>query len=207
MALPAAVKNELSQLMHDARTGSKLVASVDAVMKVLRQHNLCWKQRIAASQVGCHPLNRDGMGLNPSEVHSLISDILAVGFSMEEVKGICIEVPAEDTVIRQFNEALADKSSGKLARVEGVQIRYASVAGSHLNAGLNCFRMSVRHDADKAVCSDGRLSMAKLKEVDRLYFEAAESGLEWTVISAAVAKEWPELPALVQSSANVATHN
>jgi len=90
--------------------------------------------------VGVHPHNRDGVGVSVSEVHSLINDILAVGFSKEEAgKCVCIEVGAADAHIRDFNDRLSAMSNGKLCNVQPQATRHASVAGSHLNAGINCW--------------------------------------------------------------------
>jgi hypothetical protein len=90
--------------------------------------------------VGVHPHNRDGVGVSVSEVHSLIDDILAVGFSKEEAgKCVCIKVGAADAHIRDFNDRLSAMSNGKLGNLQPQATRHASVAVSHLNAGINCW--------------------------------------------------------------------
>ena len=83
MAISQEVKVEIGKLISDAKSGNKLVSSVAAIIEILEKHQVAWRQRIHASQVGVHPHNRDGVGVSVSETHSLIDDILAVGFSKE----------------------------------------------------------------------------------------------------------------------------
>ena len=206
MAITNEVKAEIMKHIIDAKSGNKLVSSVAAVVDVLEKNNLAYRQRIHSSQVGVHPHNRDGVGVSVSEVHSLIDDILAVGFSKEEAgKSICLEVDATDTQIRGFNDRLAATSNGRLAALQPQALRYASVAGSHLNAGINCWLQGLPHDGQLAT-SNGCLSVALLKEHDVQYWDACENGLQWLVVSSQIPKMFPELPHLLQSSMNVASH-
>ena len=205
MAISAEVKVEIAKLINDAKSGNKLVSSVAGIIDLLEKHQLAWRQRIHASQVGVHPHNSDGVGVSVSETHSLIDDILAVGFSKEEAgKSVCIEVGPTDGHIKDFNQRLTATSNGKLGSLQ-MTMRYASVAGSHLNAGINCWLQGLPHDG-KVGTSNGCLSQAMLKEQDLLYWDACEHGLQWLVISSQVPPEFPELPHLLQSSMNVASH-
>ena len=206
MAITNEVKAEIMKHINDAKSGNKLVSSVAAVVDVLEKNNLAYRQRIHSSQVGVHPHNRDGVGVSVSEVHSLIDDILAVGFSKEEAgKSICLEVDATDTQIRGFNDRLAAMSNGRLGTMQPQALRYASVAGSHLNAGINCWLQGLPHDGQLATFN-GCLSVALLKEHDVQYWDACENGLQWLVVSSQIPKMFPELPHLLQSSMNVASH-
>ena len=163
MAISQKVKVEIAKLINDAKSGNKLVSSVAAIIDLLEKHQLAWRQRIHASQVGVHPHNRDGVGVSVSETHSLFDDILAVGFSKEEAgKSVCIEVGPTDGHIRDFNQRLTAMSNGKLGSLQ-MAMRYASVAGSHLNAGINCWLQGLPHDG-KVATSNGCLSLAMLKE-------------------------------------------
>ena len=83
-------------------------------------------------------------------------------------------------------------------------IRFASVAGSHLNAGVNCWLQSLPHSGSGTL--DGKLSVALLKEIDLSYCTATRDGLTWLVIGMTVVKTFPEIPALLQSAGNVASH-
>lgn len=208
MMLPDEVKKDAQAcLLECKRDGGKLVSSVSAIIELLQKHQLAWKQRIHASQVGVHPHNRDGVGVSVSETHSLIQDVLGVGFSKEEAsRSVCIEIGAKDSVmIQQFNERLSAQSNGKLATLQPHGMRYASVAGSHLNAGLNCWLQGCSHDGSVGT-ADGKLSMARLKEIDQAYHDAVCEGLEWTVIASSAAEAYPELAVMIQSAMNVGAH-
>ena len=53
---------------------------------------------------------------------------------------------------------------------------------------------------------NGRLNLELLKSSDRLFAEAAESGMTWKVIGAKAVQEFPEIPALLQAAANCSGH-
>ena len=122
------------------------MSMIDKILALLKKSGLAWSQKLLPHQVGCHPRNRDGLGISTSEVHGLITDIVQVGFSPEEVRCICFETDPSKTEVVDFNRRLHQESAGKLASLNTELIRYASVAGSHLNAGLNCWIHGVMHD-------------------------------------------------------------
>ena len=126
MAIPQEVADKVQQKLAEARDGTKLVSTVDAVLKILQAHSLAWRQTILPPHVGVHQMNRDGLGL--------IDDVLSVGFARDEVRGVCFEVQHSNEATRKFNEKMVAESGGNLAPLDAASIRYASVAGSHLNA-------------------------------------------------------------------------
>lgn len=206
MAISAEVRAEIASLMKKAKRGEKLVSMIDKILALLKKSGLAWSQKLLPHQVGCHPRNRDGVGISTSEVHGLITDILQVGFSPEEVRCICLETDSSETEVVDFNRRLQKESAGKLASLNTELIRYASVAGSHLNAGLNCWIHGVTHDNPACTGQDGKLSIAKLAEMDKAYHAACVEGLPWLVVARDVGKEFPEFPNLLQSSMNVSSH-
>ena len=203
MAMSSDLQTEIGRLIAQSRDHGKLSSAAEQITKVLLQHGLAYKQKIQPWHVGIHPQNRDGLGVSSNEVHSLISDILQVGFSWEEAsRSICVEVDPSDQKMKEFNTKLSQQAGGKLAFLDN--IRFASVAGSHLNAGLNCWLQSLEHSGSGTL--QGRLSVALLKELDRQYYEATQDGLTWLVIGITVVKTFPDIPALLQSAGNVASH-
>ena len=206
MAISAELKAEIMALLEKAKGGEKLVSMIDKILALLKKSGLAWSQKLLPHQVGCHPRNRDGLGISTSEVHGLITDIVQVGFSPDEVRCICFETDPSKTEVVDFNRRLHRESAGKLASLNTELIRYASVSGSHLNAGLNCWIHGVMHDNPACTGPDGKLSLAKLSEMDKAYHAACTEGLPWLVVSSQVDHEFPELPHLLQSSMNVASH-
>ena len=67
----------------DKKDGKKLVSTMDEVMKLLEYLGLAWSQRIRPQQVGVEPSNRDGVGVNAEDVHSLGADIFVMGVVLE----------------------------------------------------------------------------------------------------------------------------
>lgn len=199
MPLLPTLRTQIAKQMEEARDGSRLVSSMQGILQMLKSHNLAWDQVIVPAQVGVHSSNRDGLGLSSSEVRSLIDDVLAVGFSKSEVKGIALELVPGDQTCKMFNKALAESSAGSLAMLDPSAIRFASVAGSHLNAGLNCWLQGVVHNGQ-------RLSLAHLSEVDHEYWSACTNGTSWTVVSYEIEQAFPDFPVLLQSSCNVGNH-
>ena len=206
LAISAEVRAEIMALMEKAKHGEKLVSMIDKILTLLEKSGLAWSQKLLPHQVGCHPRNRDGLGISTSEVHGLITDIVQVGFSPEEVRCICTETDPSETGVVDFNRRLQKESAGKLASLNTELIRYASVAGSHLNAGLNCWIHGVMHGNTACTGQDGKLSMAKLAEMDKAYHAACTEGLPWLIFARDVGKEFPDFPNLLQSSMNVSSH-
>ena len=111
-----------------------------------------------------HPLNRDGYGVNPRDVHSLVSGIASVRFDAGQTHPICTEILPSDTELVSFNQALADGSNGLLPPMANC-MRYASLANSHTNAALRCILASVPHD-DPDLCTHGHLSLGVIRQKD-----------------------------------------
>ena len=81
--IPADVDVRVTELLAGASTGDKLVNTVHQIMVLLRENGLVTSMRLLPSAVGVHPKNRDGTGLNSADVHTLLSNLLEVGFVAE----------------------------------------------------------------------------------------------------------------------------
>ncbi|CAE7534678.1 unnamed protein product [Symbiodinium sp. CCMP2592] len=184
-----------------AAEAGKLVQSMDSLHQFLVQQGLAWKQVIHCQHIGVHEQNRDGLGCSCSHVHELLTSIATIGFSQQEVKGICVEVPsgAEGDSIRDFNEKLIGGSSGKLAPLTG--IRYASIVGSHANQASRCFWFKITHE-DNRLTNDGVLSLERLQSHDAAWARSIREGHEWLVISYEIAQLFPQYCLLAQASGN-----
>ena len=118
MPISAEVRAEITTLMEKVKRGEKLVSMIDKILALLKKSGLAWSQKLLPHQVGCHPRNCDGVGISRSKVHGLITDILQVGFSPEEIRCICLETDPSETEVVEFNRRLQKESAGKLASVE-----------------------------------------------------------------------------------------
>ena len=200
MAIPQEVADKVQQKLAEARDGTKLVSTVDAVLKILQAHSLAWRQTILPPHVGVHQMNRDGLGLNSSEVHALIDDVLSVGFARDEVRGVCFEV-------QHSNEA-----TRKIQWKDGCRKRRQSrplgcCEHSICIGGRVTFKRWIELLAPVNQATRGQpLSLARLQEIDAEYYKACMEGTSWLVVSSQVESKWPELPGMIQAANNTASH-
>lgn len=178
--LTASVRDQIQSLLAKAEDGS-MVQAIRGLFKVLKDNSLMYQLRIKSSLIGVHEDNRDGYGVNPWDVHTLLSDIFDVGFDESEIKCVCIEIDHQSTATVDFNRSLVAQSGGLLAPVES--LKFASLCGSHTNQCLRALSASIQHGND-AMCIDGRLSLEKVRSKDKAFAVAAECGLVWWVLNA-----------------------
>jgi hypothetical protein len=67
LAISAEVRAEIMALMEKAKHGEKLVSMIDKILTLLEKSGLAWSQKLLPHQVGCHPRNRDGLGISTSK--------------------------------------------------------------------------------------------------------------------------------------------
>ena len=108
---------------------------------------------------------------------------------------ICIEMyGAEQTAMVEFNNRLAQQAQGLLPGFKDDEVymcKYASLAGSHTNAGLRCINAGLSHPIQdsKIVHNEGRFDLSRVQQVDSGLHQACVNGLRWTVVNdAEVAK-------------------
>lgn len=196
--------------MKKAQAG-QLSQNVTAILGLLERNQLLWKSRISPLHVYIHPSNRDGYGVNPQDCRSLINDIAAIGWNWALASpAVAFEIPTEiptegatREAIASFNHTLYATSQGSLPPVKEAFMRYASVGCSHTNTALRMIHAQCAHDG--ALSSNGVLNADLLRQHDADFFDAYQSGLQWSVISSSVSEEFPELPSLIQEALNLAS--
>ena len=132
------------------------------------------KQQLARDQVGTHPANGDGLGLNSQDVMELIAAICEVGFDDSVPNPLCVEIPLNDRRIFDFNRVLIEQSNGILPERNVNVMKCASISSSHANAALRCL-------------IHGSLGCPGMHD----------DGLTWRVISHQVLNEFPGVPNLL----------
>ena len=155
MALSPDVCKQIEDLLKKAETGS-LVASASRALAVLEQHNHAFQAKISSRHVVCHPANRDGCGVCAADVHSLLSDILSIGFDPSQPKPVCVECSG-DGAIEAFNTCLVEDSAGMLAPVIPGSCKYASLSSSHTNQVLRLLAAGCSHVHDSEAGAPGPL--------------------------------------------------
>lgn len=200
MPLSQEVKTALEQFIKQAENGGH-VAAMSNMFQYLKAHNLCYTHRVNPSLVHVHPQNRDGIGVYPTEVRTLLSDIGDAGWSWSEVKAIATEVPSLDRSVEDFNRQLVANSNGLLPEVRPGTVKYASLSATHTNMVLRLFAAAEKHP-DERFTTSGTLSMEKLSKHDPAFEDAVRHGLHWEILSSEVLVAFPELAGLIQLTAN-----
>ena len=199
MVISAELESEVSQLLVAAGDGEKLVAVVQQVMSLLEKNKHVHKLRAPPHLVGCHPSNRDGLGLSAPDVADLLQSILQVGYVASRVFAVAAEVDSD--YVRTWNEQLVQSAQGQLGIMDGSMLKIVSLCGSHTNFSLRILLDGVPHSYEPATV-DGKLNLARVQELDPGLAQAAREGLPWQIILAEVATRWPEFLHMVQSAGN-----
>ena len=199
MVLTREVERELHDLLDAAMKGSHVQHMAKFCQK-LKEHNLMYRSRVHCCHVHVHPANRDGVGVHPSEIHTLLSDIGAAGWDWKECRAVAVEVHGNVSVLN-FNQNLWQSARGLLSPIEEGTVKFASLSCTHTNQVLRLFHYGMEH-SDEKYTSHGKLSKEKLRLLDSEYHDAVEHGLWWDVISAEVLGKFPSLPTMLQACYN-----
>ncbi|CAJ1412726.1 unnamed protein product [Effrenium voratum] len=199
MVLTDDVKQSIGQLLAKAEAGDGLVKAGEQVLELLRGCNVVQRMRLPPKAVGIHPSNRDGLGINALDVHSLINDVLEVGFVPSLVHAVATEIDGREQ--RQWNEDLVASAGGALGVLEGDSLRAVSLCGGHTNFMLRCFLDGVQHE-EGPVTLNGKLSLEALQKTDPCFHQAAVQGVEWDLVPLQVLREWPQLADVIQRAGN-----
>ena len=114
-AMSSAVKSQIRTLLNQAQGSVGLLKTMNEVYAVLRDNHLMFKQKLHAKHIGCHESNRDGLGVAPDHVHSLIQDFYDFGYLENEIKWMAVELQGKNGEgTRAYNEELVRNSNGLL---------------------------------------------------------------------------------------------
>jgi hypothetical protein len=195
------LKGEIEAILVEAETGA-LVPAIKSLFETLRRAGLMYEIKLQPRMVGCHPSNRDGYGINPHDVHSLLFDIYGIGFSLDELKAVCVEI-GDDHSIVEWNLEMVLESHGMLAPVIAAFLKYASLMGGHTNQGFRALSHGCLSDNEEMTLG-GKLSIEKIKDRDPALAMAAVHGVTWQVITSATVAAFPRMCGLVQAAGNAA---
>ena len=185
-------------------SGTGFLAAFADICSILEMHKLANRCMVPNKNVNVHPSNRFGSGLDVSNVHVLLNNIVSSGWVAEKV-GQCVgfEVTNDNEVA--FNEELVQAAEGFLAPVRRECAEVLSISSSHTVAVLRALEAGVRHGeegSDGVVHSNGHLSMEKVRNVCPSIEAPIRSGLSWLKIRREVAIEIPSLPDFLSEAAN-----
>ena len=108
------VDQEIVRMLAETEAGPRgtVVATVDTIIGKLEKAGLAYRMRIPPSLVGVHPINRNGYGLSPVEMHALGSDIVKLGWSWQ---ACAHAVRIEDSNSTNFTEQPVSRCRTRLS--------------------------------------------------------------------------------------------
>eukprot|EP00959_Pyramimonas_sp_CCMP1952_P277321 5797838-Pyramimonas_sp.AAC.1 len=146
---------------ESAEVKTQKKSAADAICDLLVTNGMAFYEQVDNRHVLVHPQNRDGVGLEGSDVHDLIDFIVSAGFSMGETAGArCIQVNPNNSDQLIFNDTLVEKSAGMLAPVVREDARVLSVTCSTTTAGLRAVAAGCKTHVER-LASGGFLSKEK----------------------------------------------
>ena len=177
---------------------------------IIAKHGLmCELKEVHAKFFLVHMGNRGGLLLNPRDAHKNRADIQAAGADLELLSNAyCFELPPHGprrAAHIEKNVALADRSEGLVAEVNGIE-RFISIGCGHTSqfckvadvGGIACessIQIPGTNCLDKqALCSNANFETMITK------------GWAWKVIYACIDEAFPKFAAIAQSALNVRNH-
>jgi len=205
----ASAHDQISDHMKDCKSllqGEKdgaIVALCEKVLKLLLVIGLAIENVILHPlTVGVHFDNRYGVGIKAEYMHKLAAKIYRSGFRWTACSdAICIEED-DNGGIGKFTRSLQARSS-KLGKQNIDDIRYGSVACSHLNQWLVAALCGAECDEDE-MAVDCRMSADNIRAKQPELADALNNGLKWTIVKKEAVKRWPQLPKLIQEARQIA---
>eukprot|EP00439_Symbiodinium_sp_Y106_P002505 s1496_g1.t1 len=126
MAIQAEVVQQCTTLLAGAQDGDRLVKTVHEVLTILERHGHVYTLQLKPSMVGISPLNRDGSGVNPVDVHELLSDIATAGWLDSRVTAVAVEPCSPEDF--QWNLEYFQTTGGMLGTVDTSQLKATEAA-------------------------------------------------------------------------------
>lgn len=112
-AMDSVLRGKLAEQMSRAENEA-LLAGMENTYQLLRQSGLMYTIQISPAFVGCHPQNRDGIGVDQQHVHSLVDKFQESGFVSSAGRYMAVEVEPVNNTVKDFNEEMVAKSNGQL---------------------------------------------------------------------------------------------
>ena len=196
MAVPL---DDQIKLIIEAGEGGNVVSACKQVLSLLKENKVSYEARLHPNLVGVHPENRDGVGVLPSQVHKLLSDIVDLGFCEDVITAVCTESTPAD---RKFNVMLMQGSGGALPCFGSEEmVKYCSLGASHTNQALRLVMGQVAHNDDRLTIN-GVLNYERVSLQDRGLARACSDGLKWLVLPHCVLAKHDKLASLIQCGLN-----
>ena len=176
---------------------------VQLLLELCEAHGIAYTQKVNCAQIIVAACNRNGDGVDFSDVQENVSDIASIKFHQSLFKGLITDIPtAEYDDIIEFNTTMVNGSNGLLAPVEARKATHMSLWGGHTTQGFRTVRAGCPH-WDTSLCVDGKLSILRVSQVCPRYADAIQNGAEYKVVPSWFLQKYPGLDDAVQAAGNV----
>ena len=159
--------------------------------------------RVKCFEVVPDPTNREGLFAVFSDVVQCGEDVCGIGYDLRYAKAVVTQLPvneAERQAIIDFNAA-KHKADPRIPPVDVVRLLYSGSGGNTMFVFMRCV-LHKSEVADSFLCADGKLSLAKLRDLSPEFADAIEDGVPATILSRAIRVEEPDGLHVIQAAEN-----
>ena len=139
--------------------------TIDAIVELSLQKKVAYRIQVFAKNVGIHPANREGTGVDPFNGQSLTVKISHRGFSIPRLENPMLFEKGINEIGRlqdQFVKTSFEESNGYLKTIEAHEAWYLPVTCSHTFAATNLAQGGTL-GLDPDICGDdGLIDQAKV---------------------------------------------
>ena len=187
--------------LHTDDTLAGVLTRWTRIAEILLQAGIAYKApNVSVWDVMVHPSNRNGLGLNQHEVHSILAGVKDIGCDLHKLEQSTAFECANAAAL-EFNQKLIDAAAGLLAPLRKSE-RLCSVASSHFTAGCRASLHGCRTEEQDLKDANGNINHVALCDKDDNFKKILSEGWTWTVFPRVVEEEWPMLPAMAQEALN-----
>lgn len=204
--------------MSTTMVPAHVVGSIDLILKaeigvtkkwaqveeVLLNAGLAYKQICDPSLFLVHPLNRGGTGINPFACHRKGATICSTGADLNQLGGsVAFELAIDESERNEqikFNTLMASNSNKMLPSPTGHE-RFFTCSKGHTVQFCKAV-MQACSTKQQSLAGPDNCSTSHLLVNDRYLHHMCHKGWQWAIISAAVAKQWPQLPCVAEAAGN-----
>ena len=173
--------------MHNEGTYHEGSEALNAkITQVIQDNALIEPKNCPPEKVATIPSNREFALLIPADVSFLVKTFSTNGFNPELWKALACTAPSDLSIAnewRQANVRVVGKSHGLLAPITDPEaLELFTARGSHGSAALRCIKLGALCSHAELADVHGRISMAKVCELQPTLKPVLEHGAQYSVI-------------------------
>ena len=187
--------------MKIANGSASLVSLRDDALEILGDADLWYYITLHPSQVGVHPINRGGAGVQPDKVIGKVQKFGAHGFSLIECHN-AVAVERLESDYEDWNIALVARSNNQLAPVAKGSLKFFAITVNHTAQALRAINAELPCSLPD-ISQDGKIARAVLVAKDHRLKQGTETGIGFKVLRPETEKAFPEMVELIMKADNI----